>query len=117
VHLRWQYNTKCGWPSFFDNVPDALTRVQTRPPKGVGHIGLTEIVCTACNGHIGHIFKGASHPGPWHERHCVNGACLKFVPPEEAPRGSQPNTERALATGNSRAIVDTEILTDWELSA
>lgn len=60
-----------GWPSFCDNLPDALTRIGTRK---------VEIVCSSCQGHIGHVFKSSRYPLPHHERHCVNSVSLLFVP-------------------------------------
>lgn len=60
-----------GWPAFCDNIPGALERNGTRK---------IEIVCSGCEGHIGHVFKSSRYPPPRRERHCVNSVSLRFIP-------------------------------------
>ena len=69
-----KFASKCGWPSFSDNVPGALERLPGRQPGRQ-----VEIMCSSCGGHIGHVFSGPYHPPPKCERHCVNSASLVFV--------------------------------------
>ncbi|KAJ7024828.1 Mss4-like protein [Mycena alexandri] len=69
-----KFNSGCGWPAFFDAIPGAVTR-HTDKTWGMER---TEIVCTACGGHLGHVFKGEKYDTPTDERHCVNSVSLKF---------------------------------------
>ncbi|KAJ7742789.1 methionine-R-sulfoxide reductase SelR [Mycena metata] len=69
-----KFNSGCGWPAFFDAIPGAVTR-HTDKSWGMERI---EIVCTACGGHLGHVFKGEKYDTPTDERHCVNSVSLKF---------------------------------------
>jgi peptide-methionine (R)-S-oxide reductase len=69
-----KFNSGCGWPAYFDSIPGAVTR-HTDSSFGLAR---TEIVCSNCGGHLGHVFKGEGYNTPTNERHCVNSISLKF---------------------------------------
>lgn len=69
-----KFKSGCGWPAFFDAVPGAVTR-HTDRTFGMER---TEIVCSNCGGHLGHVFKGEGYQTPTDERHCVNSVSIQF---------------------------------------
>ena len=69
-----KFKSGCGWPAYFDSIPGAVTR-HTDRTFGMAR---TEIVCSNCGGHLGHVFKGEGYPTPTDERHCVNSISLTF---------------------------------------
>lgn len=69
-----KFKSGCGWPAYFDALPGAVTR-HTDSTFGMQR---TEIVCSNCGGHLGHVFKGEGYKTPTDERHCVNSISIKF---------------------------------------
>lgn len=76
-----KYNSGCGWPAFTAPADDAA--VTERRDLSHGMIR-TEITCTQCGGHLGHVFNDG--PAPAGLRYCINSAALEFEEKEESPQ-------------------------------
>ncbi len=70
-----KYESGSGWPSFYQPVDDG--RIAEKSDTSYGMVR-TEILCSACGGHLGHIFDDGPHPTGL--RYCVNSASLELDP-------------------------------------
>jgi peptide-methionine (R)-S-oxide reductase len=73
-----QFNSECGWPSFTS--PAEPNSVKERRDNSHGMIR-TEIICSRCGGHLGHVFNDG--PNPIGLRYCINSAAINLKPKEK----------------------------------
>ena len=68
-----KFNSGTGWPSFFQPIAGATQSATDRKFL----MTRTEIHCSRCGGHLGHVFEDG--PAPTGQRYCMNGVAMKFV--------------------------------------
>lgn len=70
-----KFNSGTGWPSFYEPIShDAVTK---HHDTSYG-MNRTEIRCSDCDAHLGHVFPDG--PPPTGLRYCMNGVALTFEP-------------------------------------
>jgi peptide-methionine (R)-S-oxide reductase len=74
-----KFDSGTGWPSFDRAIPGTVAE---RRDDGL-LLHRTEIVCTRCGGHLGHVFDDG--PTPTGRRYCVNSLAIEFDEADEQP--------------------------------